>query len=110
MSGEGITHGLSGSELLLRSDLRQAALDAYSVVWVPSRRQVRDHQSAINAAIAAVLLRLAKVQQDADCSCGSNTPEGVTCPSCMDGPDEVSQWLRRVGLQIDPGIESRDVG
>jgi len=108
MSGEGITHGLTGTELLVRSDPERAALDAYSVVWVPSRKQVRDHHAATKAAVAAALLYLAKRQHEADCSCGSNTPEGTTCPSCMEGPDEVSQWLRRTGLQLDPRVEVRD--
>lgn len=108
--GEGISYSLTGTELLLRSDLRQAALDAYSVVWEPSRKLTRDHQAATFAAVAAALLHLAKTQHDADCSCGSNMPEGTRCPSCMDGPDEVSQWLRRIGLQLDPEVEKRNEG
>lgn len=41
-------------------DLERVALDAYSVVWEPSRKQVRDHQRATKAAIAAVLLHLSE--------------------------------------------------
>lgn len=41
-------------------DLERVALDAYSVVWEPSRKQVRDHQRATKAAVAAVLLHLSE--------------------------------------------------
>lgn len=104
--------GLSGSELLLRSDLAQAALDAYSVVFEPSRKLVGDHQNAVKAAVAAALLRVAQEAQElhekASCSCSGNTPEGVSCPSCMDGPDEVAEWLRVTALRLDPDVEKRD--
>lgn len=107
-NGKGISYGLTGTELMLRSDLRKAALDAYSVVWEPSHKLTRDHQAAMCAAVAAALLHLAKAQHAVDCSCGSNMPEGTRCPSCVAGPDEVSQWLRRTGLQLDPEVETRD--
>jgi hypothetical protein len=38
-----------------RLDVERAALDAYSVVWEPSRRLVLDHQRALKAAINAAL-------------------------------------------------------
>lgn len=38
-----------------RVDLERAALDAYSVVWEPSRKRVLDHQRALKAAINAAL-------------------------------------------------------
>jgi hypothetical protein len=104
--------GLSGSELLLRSDLHQAALDAYSVVFEPSRKLTMDHQKAVKAAVAAALLRVAQEAQElhekASCSCGDNMPEGVRCPSCTDGPDEVALWLRATALRLDPEVQQRD--
>jgi hypothetical protein len=48
-----------GEEILLRSDLERVALDAYSEVFEPSRKQVRDHQKAVKAAVAAAFERLA---------------------------------------------------
>lgn len=47
-----------GEEIVLRSDVERAALDAYSVVWEGSRKLVRDHQAATRAAVAAALLRV----------------------------------------------------
>lgn len=79
--------GLTGSELLLRSDLHLAALNAYSVVFEPSRKLVQDHQKAIKAAVAAALLRLAEEAQAL--------------------PDEVAEWIRATALRQDPEIESR---
>ena len=104
--------GLNGHELLLRSDLTRAALDAYSVVFEPSRKLVMDHEKAIKAAVAAALLRVAQEAQElhekASCACGGDMPEGVRCPSCTAGPDEAAEWLRVTALRLDPEILTRD--
>jgi hypothetical protein len=103
--------GLTGHELLLRSDLTRAALDAYSVVFEPSRKLVGDHEKAIKAAVAAALLRMAeeaqRLHEKASCACGGNMPEGVSCPSCTAGPGEEAWWLRVTALRMDPDIQTR---
>lgn len=100
--------GLSGSELLLRSDLTQAALDAYSVVFEPSRKLTRDHQKAVKAAVAAGLLRVAQEHEEMTSGerCCGPAPE-PQCLRCGRG-DEVAEWLRVTALRLDPEIESRD--
>lgn len=103
--------GLTGSELLLRSDLRRAAMEAYSVVFEPSRKQQRDHEKAVKATVAATLLRMSeeaqRLHEKASCACGDNMPEGARCPSCTDGPDEVAEWLFATALRMDPEAETR---
>lgn len=100
--------GLDGHELLLRSDLTRAALDAYSVVFEPSRKEVRDHEKAIKAAVAAALLRMSEEDQRWACSCGGDMPEGASCPSCFGPMTEEAHWLRVTALRMDPEIETRD--
>jgi hypothetical protein len=100
-----------GNEIALRSDLQQVARDAYSVVFEPSRKRVMDHQKAIDSAVAAAILRLAK-EEGAEhdrlgCSCGDSMPEGTICPSCMTAPGEAAHWLRKVALQLDAEAETR---
>lgn len=98
--------GLSGSELLLRSDLARAALDAYSLFTV---KTVGDHGKAIKAAVAAALLRMSEEERRLNCSCGGNTPEGVSCPSCSGPLSDEAGWLRVTALRLDPGILTRDI-
>jgi hypothetical protein len=101
------TVGLTGTQILLRSDLRQAALDGYSVVFEPSRKLTRDHHAAVNAAIAGALLRLADEREPFDpCSCGDNMPEGVSCPACT-RPNETVAFLRDTARLIDPDFQRR---
>lgn len=100
--------GMTGSELMLRSDLRRAALDAYSVVYEPSRKLVRDHHKAIDAAIAAALLRLADEHQrltDGERCCGPS-PE-PQCLRCGPG-DETAAWLRTTAHRLDPDMKRRE--
>ncbi len=103
-----ILFGLTGHELLLRSDLHRAALDAYSVVFEPSRKLTRDHQNAIKAAVAAALLRLAEESQrladgEKCCDTGQGDPQCLRCGQ----PDEVAGWLRATALRQDPDIRTR---
>lgn len=102
-----ILSGLSGSELLLRSDLTRAALDAYSVVFEPSRKLQRDHEKAIKAAVAAAILRLSEEDGRRSCSGGSELVNGACCPSCASGPSDEARWLRVTALRMDPDIEKR---
>jgi hypothetical protein len=104
-----------GNEIILNADLRQAARDAYSVVWEPSRKLTRDHQKALDAAVAAALLKLSMVEEAAadhasraGCSCSGGLPGSRMCQSCAEGPGEAAKWLHKVALQLDPDIETRD--
>lgn len=102
-----VLSGLSGHELLLRSDLTRAALVAYSLVPV---KAVGDHEKATRAAVAAALLRMSEEHRrmsDGERCCGP-APE----PQCLrcGAPDEVAGWLRVTALRLDPEIESRGDG
>lgn len=105
--GDGIRCGLTGSELLLRSDLREAARDAFSVVWEPSRQLKRDQQKAIDAAVAAAILRLSDEERRRDCSGGSELVNGACCRSCSAPLSDEAWWLRQTALRLDPEIETR---
>lgn len=99
--------GMTGTELALRSDLRRDALDAYSVVFEPSNKLVRDHHKAIDAAIAATLLRLADAHEhitNGERCCGP-APE-PQCLRCGPG-DETATWLRVTAYRLDPDLQRR---
>lgn len=101
--------GLTGTELALLSDLRREALDAYSVVWEPSRKQTRDHHKAIEAALAAALSRLAAEREhmgEGDCTCmfGERDPK---CPRLVPN-DEVVDWLWETAERLDPSVPEGD--
>jgi hypothetical protein len=101
------TVGLTGHELALRSDLRQTALDGYSVVFEGSKKLVRDHHKAIDAAIAATLIRLADEHErltNGERCCGP-APE-PQCLRCGPG-DETAAWLRVTAHRLDPDYQRR---
>lgn len=103
--GDGIRCGLTGSELLLRSDLERTALDAYSLFTV---KTAGDHAKAIKAAVAAAILRLSDEERRTDCSGGAELVNGMCCPSCSAAPSDEAWWLRQTALRLDPDIETRE--